>query len=231
MQKITLTLTNVFDVVRMSAKSTYTRFGFSSGDQTYTGLMIKGHPRIESGMTITAILRKDDDWKTLEGWLDLDTSSCVMPQPPSLVATVLMAFFSFALIYLFLRGQNQVDASAALFGLVIGCVALFCGWQYVARKKIINVLIQLRAAHLQEKPGLAMSAVRHGDVDSWNIDLVDVIVVLLAAVGAYIAQLVTGVVNLFVSNAGMNALLMAVLALGVRKIAQAFQEHRKRMRQ
>ncbi|HEY4080219.1 MAG TPA: hypothetical protein VGM81_05955 [Burkholderiaceae bacterium] len=76
MQKLTVTFERVFDVVRQSpgllshGREEKTLFGLESGQVKHYGVSILGFPRIESGMTVTALLSKADDWHSLVGWLD-----------------------------------------------------------------------------------------------------------------------------------------------------------------
>jgi hypothetical protein len=233
MQQVTLTLTNVFDVVRKARKGPYTRFGFSSDGQTHVGLTVEGHPRIESGMKITAILRKDGDWNTLEGWLDHDTGACVMPMVPSPVTFVMMAIFATVLVVFGGQGHGgplHVDPTAALYGLALGCVAIFASWQYLSKKRICAALTHLHTDLLHADPALAHDEPidTEGERDPWNIDLTDAKIAAVTAVCVFTLEIVFKTTDLAMIMMIRNALILAVIAMGARKITQSIQSHRNR---
>ena len=111
----------------------YSSFAFlSQGETRSRAALIDGYPRIESGMTVTAILRKAGDWETLAGWFDHGTGVCVKPAGSAsgwLVAGC-MAIFSFVCLYGFFGGPwspVRASISAAVFGSIsaVGAILIF----------------------------------------------------------------------------------------------------------
>jgi len=77
---VTVTIDRVFSVAyRWSKPGPRTEFGFASGNKRYYGLELPGKPAIEAGMQVTAILEKDGDWNSLQGWLNHTTGEVVSP--------------------------------------------------------------------------------------------------------------------------------------------------------
>lgn len=75
MNEVTVTFDRVFDIVRRSQRNRMpcTEFGFQAGAVRRYGIAAPGSPRIEAGMTVTAVLRRSGDWQTLLGWVDHST--------------------------------------------------------------------------------------------------------------------------------------------------------------
>ncbi len=47
-----------------------TEFGFVSDGVSYEGIVVPGKQKIETGLSVTALLRKDGDWHSLVGWVN-----------------------------------------------------------------------------------------------------------------------------------------------------------------
>lgn len=56
-----------------------TQFGFATETKRHYCLSVEGWPTIEAGMEITAILEKEGDWQTLQGWINHTTGEIVAP--------------------------------------------------------------------------------------------------------------------------------------------------------
>jgi len=84
MQAVQLTFDEILHVHRNAASRgspKHTVFSFMSQYQYTPYVTVPGFPRLEPGMKVTAVLRSENDWKTLVGWIDLDTSALVAPNP------------------------------------------------------------------------------------------------------------------------------------------------------
>lgn len=57
----------------------HTVFSFMSQFKYTPYVSVPGFPRLEPGMRVVALLREQDNWKTLVGWRDLDTGSLAAP--------------------------------------------------------------------------------------------------------------------------------------------------------
>ena len=78
---VTITFDRVFDIVRARGYETpeHTLFGFEAGSRKYYGVKVPGHPRIEGGDTVTAILINPANWQTLQGWVNHQTQEIAAP--------------------------------------------------------------------------------------------------------------------------------------------------------
>jgi hypothetical protein len=81
LHRVTITFNRVFDVVRFRGyeKPPHTLFGFETSFGKYHGVEISGHPRIEAGDTVTALLSNPNNWQTLKGWVNHKTREIAAP--------------------------------------------------------------------------------------------------------------------------------------------------------
>jgi hypothetical protein len=87
----TVTIDRVFSVAyRWGNPGPKTEFGFASGNKRYYGLELPGKPAIEDGMQVTAILEKEGDWNSLQGWLNHTTGELVSPSRANHVLQLLV---------------------------------------------------------------------------------------------------------------------------------------------
>ncbi|MDR2187053.1 MAG: hypothetical protein LBE62_03250 [Azonexus sp.] len=80
MEEVTQTFDRIFGVqqqVRDRFGSKFTTFGFESKGRRYFELSVQGWPTLNDGMTVTALLRKSDDWKSVVGWVAHDSGEIV----------------------------------------------------------------------------------------------------------------------------------------------------------
>jgi len=88
MQQERICFARVFDVVRVKVRpflsrggDTHTVFGFETAcGQKHYNVRVPGLPAVESGMVVTAILSKKDDWHSLLGWVNEGTGELAMPR-------------------------------------------------------------------------------------------------------------------------------------------------------
>jgi hypothetical protein len=82
MQLIILEFQEILHIHRNGAtrgSPEHTIFSFMSDFKYTPYVKIPGFPRLENGMTVAALLREKDDWKTLVGWRDLATNQIAGP--------------------------------------------------------------------------------------------------------------------------------------------------------
>ena len=78
MPMITLRLDRVFDVVYdQSRDRNHTLFSFESDGRRHFGVMLPGRLTLRDGMVVTALLERENDWQTLQGWRDHETGDIV----------------------------------------------------------------------------------------------------------------------------------------------------------
>ena len=84
MQTVRVAFDDVLHVHRNRASRTapeHTVFSFMSQFNYTPYVTVPGSPRIEPGMSVLALLRNPEDWKSLVGWLDLKTGELAAPKP------------------------------------------------------------------------------------------------------------------------------------------------------
>lgn len=74
-------ITNVRRVRSTKFAPAHTVFRFVSQSKLTGDVTVPGHPRLESGMRVRPLLRRAGDWRTLVGWVDVDTGAVVGPKP------------------------------------------------------------------------------------------------------------------------------------------------------
>jgi hypothetical protein len=82
MQRVTVTFERVFDLVRSGGydgKPAHSLFGFSAASGTHYGVEVPGHPEIQPGHTVTALLKEPGNWQTLVGWHNQTTREVAAP--------------------------------------------------------------------------------------------------------------------------------------------------------
>ena len=74
---ITVTLENIDGIVaekdKYGGRTISTAFNVTVGGKRQYAVPMRGAPRLESGMVVTAVLRDTDNWQTLVGWLNHST--------------------------------------------------------------------------------------------------------------------------------------------------------------
>lgn len=81
LHRVTVTFDRVFDIVQARGYETpaHTLFGFEASSRRYYGVKVPGHPRIEVGDTVTALLSNPSNWQTLQGWVNHETREIAAP--------------------------------------------------------------------------------------------------------------------------------------------------------
>jgi hypothetical protein len=127
---ITLTLENIGGIVADKDKYGRRTIGIAfnvtvAGKRQYA-VQMRGAPRLENGMLVTAVLRDTDNWQTLVGWLNHSTGEICGVDSPEIyfwwfVAGILMS----VLLYLkWVNGAGGDDATARVVLWIIAAVAM-----------------------------------------------------------------------------------------------------------
>lgn len=119
LHRVTITFNRVFDVVRFRdyEKPAHSLFGFETSSGKYYGVEIPGHPRIEAGDTVTALLSTPNNWKTLKGWVNHQTREIAAPTAgASGIASVAMFIAAGACLYLTWLGVSSFIAVPFFIG-------------------------------------------------------------------------------------------------------------------
>jgi hypothetical protein len=113
---VTVTFNRVFDVVRARGYETpaHTLFGFESSERSFHGIKVPGHPRIEAGDTVTALLGRPTNWQTLRGWVNHRTQEIAAPSVAQGAITA-GAMLAAAILCLYLAGLTASSLLALPF--------------------------------------------------------------------------------------------------------------------
>ncbi|USX05066.1 hypothetical protein [Paraburkholderia fungorum] len=97
---ITVTLENIGGIVvdkdKYGRRTIRTAFNVTVAGKRQYAVQMRGAPRLENGMVVTAVLRDTDNWQTLVGWLNHSTGEiCGVDSPETsfwwVVAGILMS--------------------------------------------------------------------------------------------------------------------------------------------
>jgi hypothetical protein len=92
-----------------------TTFSFRAGGGYTPYVTVDANPELRDGMNVLAFLRRQDDWKSLVGWKDLDTGKLAIPAPTAYRKTLLIqAAASIALLVAWLMGAPTAGVIAGL---------------------------------------------------------------------------------------------------------------------
>ena len=132
--QVTITFDKVLDTtfVQNAERKDGTLFSFRHATGAEYGAFIAGKPRIVSGMTVTAILRVEGDWKNVVAWIDHETGAIACESLWRYVA--LVAVIPFLLIMAMGFWGRYPLVSVCLLLLVYGVVfASFQKLRYLFR--------------------------------------------------------------------------------------------------
>lgn len=149
MNEVTITFDRVFDIVPTSQRKRVVRteFGFQAGDLKQERVAVPGSPRIEDGMTVTALLDRPGDWRSLLGWVNHETGEIACYRAGSSIAGIGPIVLGSFLAYHF-AGTNPIFA-ALVFVISIGiCIGSVVGMRKAAasRRLLEAVRMNLNAA-------------------------------------------------------------------------------------
>ena len=128
MNEVTVTFDRVFDIVRRSQRNRVpcTEFGFQAGDVKKYGIAAPGSPRIEAGMTVTAVLQRPGDWQTLLGWVNHETGEIACRSAASEVGGIVALIFGGVWAY-YLARAHPIAAALVLVVAICICVGSVIG--------------------------------------------------------------------------------------------------------
>jgi len=130
MHHIRITFSQIADVVRTDEPSTRssvgarrTSFRFADALGRWHETSIQGHPRVQPGMSVVAVLARAEDWGSLIGWVDQATGEIAGPEPVRL-PIALVALFSGCAGCILALATGSAYAAAA-FGAATTGVAIW----------------------------------------------------------------------------------------------------------
>jgi len=113
-----VTFDRVFDIQRRAA-SRYapqrTDFSFESGGKTRYAIQVPGWPRVQAGDTITAVLAREGNWRTLAGWKNHANGELVLPDVGRSISGIWQGAFVGAL-FLIASNTSETPSGRVLAG-------------------------------------------------------------------------------------------------------------------
>ncbi|MDB5806287.1 MAG: hypothetical protein JWN73_3609 [Betaproteobacteria bacterium] len=93
MQPVTVTFERIFDVRQgyLGIRGMRTTFGFENSRMRKEEACVRGFPEFRNGMTVTLLLGRNDDWRTIIGWVDHANGEVTAPSMIPPVATLIIA--------------------------------------------------------------------------------------------------------------------------------------------
>jgi hypothetical protein len=142
---VRLKFDRVFDVAKdMPGGRKVTHFGFESPAIRQCSVVVPGWPRVESGMSVIALLKRPNDWHHIYGWVDLDRRTVVCDSPAGHFAITLLMLFSIAAISTKYDTPSIVEL--ATIYVVFGGIALFFAVQSVVTFRAKRMLSRMLSA-------------------------------------------------------------------------------------
>lgn len=144
MNEVTITFDQVFEIVRDSRRNRApcTEFGFQSGVVKEHGIAVPGSPQIEAGMTVTAVLERPGDWRTLLGWVNHETGEIACSRTPSNVGGIGAMALGTLLAY-HLVGTNPILAAIVVVVSIACCVGAVVGTRKAIRSRRLLERVQM----------------------------------------------------------------------------------------
>lgn len=140
----TVTLENFGGIViqkdRSGTRTVGTAFNVTVAGNRQYAVQMRGAPRLENGMVVTAVLRDTDNWQTLVGWLNHATGEiCGVDSPEMSFWLFVAGILISALLSLNLINEaHSGNASARVVVWTIGVVAMN-GWSLFSWRRSATV--------------------------------------------------------------------------------------------
>jgi hypothetical protein len=144
---ITVTLENVTGIT--AAKDKYgiqtqnLTFNATVAGKRQYALTIRGEPRIESGMVVTAVLRNPENWQTLVAWFNHSTGQVCGVESP--VQPFAICLFTVVIGAMFVLRATTADASVSFATVLILVAGAINTWALLGWVKSLRVYRLLRS--------------------------------------------------------------------------------------
>jgi hypothetical protein len=149
MQQVTSSFGRVFDVVRIPTHWSQqgdpsTMFSFETEGKKYYGVRVPGHPEVQSGMKVTALLDKQDDWRVVIGWVNHSSGEIARPLIRNQIAFLLMLLLGTWMLW---EAQSNPDGGLIVIFLGLMLVAI-SGW-FLLKFRRVNARLNTLARSLK----------------------------------------------------------------------------------
>lgn len=138
---VTVTLENISGIV--AAKDKYgprtisLTFNVTVAGKRQYAVVMRGEPRLENGMVVTAVLRDMENWQTLVGWLNHATGEICGVDPPG-KAFALCVFAILLGVLLILKALSP-DSCAGFMTVLFLTVIAINAWSLLSWRKVLIV--------------------------------------------------------------------------------------------
>ncbi|RYY86597.1 MAG: hypothetical protein EOO15_14130 [Chitinophagaceae bacterium] len=138
MEQVTIVFRRVFDLHRIESSRYITRhtlFSFEAEGLTKYSVRVPGWPEIKVGTTVTALLRKPENWQTVIGWVNHESGEVseeriAYPYLPTFTAACMGIIWGFAML------SSERRALQVVLGFMVTiCVASAVSSVALARRR------------------------------------------------------------------------------------------------
>jgi hypothetical protein len=143
---VTVTLENIGGIVVQKDKGgVRTAFNVTVAGKRQYSVQMRGEPRFENGMVVTAVLRDTDNWQTLVGWLDHATGEICGIDPPGKSFCSFVAVFAISVLFSLKWLSEAYSGKSSAGGLVwILGVVVMNAWSLFSWRKSATVYRMLK---------------------------------------------------------------------------------------
>ncbi len=154
MQEVRIVLERVFDTHKKSSRSgfKYTTFSFESNGKRFFSVCISGWETIADGTEVIAILKRQNDWQSLAGWIVVPSGN-IRTQPNSEALSLFMGSISVAFLFWALTPRPATPRDSKFWWLFEGAFILvslaqfFDLLQYRQARRTLAAISQRLSSH------------------------------------------------------------------------------------
>lgn len=144
---ITVTLDNISGIVatkdRYGKRTVSLTFNATVNGKRQYAVVVRGSPRLDSGMAVTAVLRDPENWQTLKAWLNHNTGEiCGVDSPGHCLS---LCVFNVLLGILFSVREISADTGTGAMIFWICSVGLLNAWSFLSLRKSLIIYRLLRS--------------------------------------------------------------------------------------
>lgn len=137
----TVTLENITGIVatkdKYGSRTTRLTFNVTVAGRRQYAVAMRGEPRLENGMVVTAVLRDTENWQSLVGWLNHTTGEvCGVDSPARAFA---LCVFTVLLGVLFTLKALSPDSSAGFMTVLFLTAIAINAWSLLSWRKALLV--------------------------------------------------------------------------------------------
>jgi hypothetical protein len=139
---VTVTLENIGGIVIQKDKGgARTAFNVTVAGKRHYSVQMRGEPRLENGMVVTAVLRDKDNWQTLAGWLNHATGEICGVDSPGKSFWSFMAVFLISALFSLKWLSEALSGKSSAGGVIAWILAVVAmnAWSLVSWRKSATI--------------------------------------------------------------------------------------------